>query len=150
MAPVRGLVLIGLGVLSLVLFAGCVQQPEAQIPEHEVWMRPVNIFEPATITVEVGTTVTWVNKDSVPHTATEDVDDGFDSGFMNQGERYAYTFKEPGTYTYHCIPHSAYNADQDRFIGMVGTVVVVAPEGAEEQGGEETEEGNKTAGNETA
>ena len=56
------------------------------------------------ITVKVGTTVTWTNKDSVIHTVTE-VNDGFDSGFLKQGDTWSFTFDEPGEYEYYCLPH---------------------------------------------
>ena len=57
-----------------------------------------------TITVAVGTTVTWTNKDSVRHTVTDD-NGSFDSGLFGQGETFSYTFNRPGEYDYHCIPH---------------------------------------------
>lgn len=56
------------------------------------------------LTVPVGTTVEWVNQDSVIHTVT-DVDGLFDSGFYGEGESWSYTFTEPGEYEYFCIPH---------------------------------------------
>ena len=54
--------------------------------------------------VSTGTTVTWTNKDSVIHTVTE-VNDGFDSGFLKQGDTWSFTFDEPGEYEYYCLPH---------------------------------------------
>lgn len=79
-------------------------------------------FSPATITVVVGVnnTVTWVNSDTVLHTVTsKTVPSGataFDSGNMNAGAKYTYTFTVTGTYAYYCIFHS----------WMQGTVIVVA------------------------
>lgn len=62
-------------------------------------------YAPATITVKVGTTVTWTNKDTVRHTVT--ADNGlFDSGLFGKGESFSYTFTEAGTYSYFCIPHT--------------------------------------------
>ncbi|MRS04355.1 hypothetical protein EG832_14240 [bacterium] len=62
-------------------------------------------YVPATITVKVGTTVTWTNKDTVRHTVT--ADSGlFDSGLFGKGESFSYTFTEAGTYSYFCIPHT--------------------------------------------
>jgi amicyanin len=73
-------------------------------------------FSPAKITVKVGTTVTWTNKDSVTHTVTSD--DGsaaaFDSGNLESGKTYQFTFQKAGTYTYHCNIHP----------DMQGTIVV--------------------------
>ena len=61
-------------------------------------------FEPMELTIKVGTTVTWENKDAVPHTVTAD-NGAFDSGRMNQGDKFSFTFNEPGTYTYICDIH---------------------------------------------
>ena len=61
-------------------------------------------FQPATITVDAGTTVTWVNKDSVPHSATSD-NGAFDTGTFANGESRSFTFTTPGTYAYHCVIH---------------------------------------------
>jgi plastocyanin len=70
-------------------------------------------FNPATITVPVGTTVTWTNQDAAPHTATAD-DKSFDTGRLDQGQSGSVTFDMPGTYTYTCTFHP----------NMKGTVVV--------------------------
>ncbi len=63
-------------------------------------------YSPAQMTVGVGTTVTWINKDSVSHTATSDNGPAqFDSGTIATNQSYSYTFTMPGTYTYHCTIH---------------------------------------------
>jgi nitrite reductase (NO-forming) len=56
------------------------------------------------LTIPVGSTVVWVNSDSAVHTVT-DVDGAFDSGNINPGRGFAYTFDQPGEYEYFCIPH---------------------------------------------
>ena len=56
------------------------------------------------LTVPVGTTVTWVNRDDQIHTATA-VDGSFDSGFLAEGESFSQTFDTPGEYEYFCTPH---------------------------------------------
>jgi plastocyanin len=71
-------------------------------------------FTPDVLTIKAGTTVTWTNESSLVHTVTSDTD-LFDSGNMSKGASFSYTFNDPGTYTYHCIPHKAY---------MIGTIVV--------------------------
>ena len=63
-------------------------------------------FDPATLTVKEGTTVTWTNQDSVTHTVTSDTG-LFDSGGMSQGDTFSFTFTTAGTYAYHCTPHHA-------------------------------------------
>lgn len=68
-------------------------------------------FEPLHLTVPLGAKVTWVNKDNVTHTVTSgkgpdpDPKPLLDSGFMDPGGVYSYTFKKAGTYTYLCLPH---------------------------------------------
>ena len=55
-------------------------------------------FGPATITVAAGTTVTWTNRDDIPHTV---VSDGtFKSKAMDTDEKFSYTFAKAGTYSY--------------------------------------------------
>ena len=70
-------------------------------------------YSPLKLEVKVGTTVTWTNKDSMPHTVTSGVSDGslgkpdniFDSGNFAKGETFSYTFDEVGEFPYFCIPH---------------------------------------------
>jgi len=65
---------------------------------------PNNDYDPKMLTVKAGTTVTWINEDRVVHTVTAR-DRGFNSGNMQKGERWSFTFTEPGQYDYYCIPH---------------------------------------------
>jgi plastocyanin len=61
-------------------------------------------FDPATITVTAGTTITWTNKDAIAHTVTSDTK-AFDSGSVNSGATFSFTFATAGTYSYHCAIH---------------------------------------------
>jgi plastocyanin len=61
-------------------------------------------FSQATLTVPVGTTVTWVNQDEDAHTVTAD-NGGFASAGLDRGEQFSYRFTTPGTYAYHCALH---------------------------------------------
>jgi LPXTG-motif cell wall-anchored protein len=61
-------------------------------------------FDSGQLTVAPGTTVTWVNKGQAPHTTTAD-DGTWDSGTLQPGEDFSFTFDQPGTYTYHCSIH---------------------------------------------
>lgn len=63
-------------------------------------------FGPKNITVKKGTTVTWVNKDSVAHTVTADNMPGPDSPLMGEGESYSYKFDNTGSHPYFCKPHT--------------------------------------------
>jgi nitrite reductase (NO-forming) len=57
------------------------------------------------LTVKVGTTVTWTNDDpGQMHTVT-DVNGAFDSGFLETGQTWSYTFTEAGEFEYYCMPH---------------------------------------------
>ena len=70
-------------------------------------------FAPATLQVAVGTTVTWVNDDTVQHTVTSDTK-VFDSGSIDPGGKFTYTFTQAGTFAFHCSIHSS----------MTGTITV--------------------------
>ena len=61
-------------------------------------------FEPSTLTVTVGTKVTWVNRDDEPHTATA-TDKRFSSKTLETGDRFSTEFKTPGIYKYYCALH---------------------------------------------
>ena len=91
--------------------------PARAATEHVVDIRDMR-FAPGTLTIAVGDTVTWTNSDSMPHTATSE-DDAFDSGNMDEGQAFSFTFTEPGTYEYRCDYHSE----------MTGTIVVEAAAG---------------------
>ena len=71
--------------------------------EHAVRISD-STFSPATLTISVGDTVTWRNADDRPHTVTSD-DGAFDSGNLDEGQGFSFTFTEPGTYTYRCDYH---------------------------------------------
>ena len=61
-------------------------------------------FGPTTLTVAVGTTVTWKNNDDVPHTVVSD-DKTFRSKALDTDDKFSYTFTKPGTYNYFCSVH---------------------------------------------
>jgi len=60
-------------------------------------------FGPATLTVAAGTTVTWTNRDDIPHTVVST--GAFKSKAMDTDEKFSYTFAKPGTYSYFCSIH---------------------------------------------
>jgi plastocyanin len=63
-------------------------------------------FEPRTLTVPVGTKVTWVNRDDVPHTATSTTKPrAFDSKTLDTDDKFSHVFTKPGTYDYFCAVH---------------------------------------------
>lgn len=68
-------------------------------------------FNPDTVTIAKGGTVTWTNRDYVPHTVTGE---DFDSGNLTTSKTFRRTFETPGTYEYKCTIHPS----------MTGKVVV--------------------------
>jgi plastocyanin len=58
-------------------------------------------FNPETLTVKVGSTVTWSNASKNAESVTSDTAGLFDSGSLNTGALYTYTFAQAGTFTYH-------------------------------------------------
>ena len=61
-------------------------------------------FGPEEIEINVGESVTWINRDSVGHTATSDSGE-FDSSVLGNGQSFSFTFRDAGEFSYHCTPH---------------------------------------------
>jgi plastocyanin len=70
-------------------------------------------FDPPTLTVPVGATVTWTNRDDEPHTVTS-TGGGFTSPALDTDESFSFRFDAAGSYAYHCAIHPH----------MTGTIVV--------------------------
>jgi plastocyanin len=68
-------------------------------------------FSPASLTIKAGTTVTWTNQDSATHTIKSS---SFNSGSLSTGDKFQFTFTNPGTYSYSCGIHPS----------MQGTIIV--------------------------
>jgi plastocyanin len=63
-------------------------------------------FGPVTVTVPVGTTVTWINRDDIPHTiVSTDDPKAFKSKVLDTDEKFSFAFSKPGTYPYFCSIH---------------------------------------------
>ena len=84
-----------------------------------VWAQDVNIgirefmFEPKDLTVAVGTKVTWVNDDQIPHTVVE-THKVFRSAALDTNNSFSWVFNTPGEYDYFCALHPQ----------MIGKIVV--------------------------
>src|SRR6516225_9303950 len=76
-------------------------------------------FTPQTLTVK-GTTVTWTNRDDIPHTVVSASNAFKKSGALDTDDSYSFTFTRPGTYQYFCYIHPR----------MVGSIVVEATTGS--------------------
>ena len=121
-------------MLALVALAACggdsvVSRTGLSMEDHA--------FTPESFGVEVGETVEWFNDSDEAHTVTavedslpdgaayfssgdasseEEANDGLADELIGPGETFEWTFEQPGTYRYYCIPH--------RGDGMEGTVIV--------------------------
>jgi len=97
----------GLVALGLLLVAG-----------YAAWAAPSPVtvevkefkFKPESITVALGTTVTWRNGDEEPHTIMS-TDGVFRSSALESAAHFSYTFTKPGTYHYFCTIHPHMRAD---------------------------------------
>ena len=77
-------------------------------------------FNPATVTVKAGTTVTWTNKDDIPHGIAATNNTFKRSQALDTDDSFSFTFTTPGTYQYFCYIHPH----------MTGTIVVEAATGS--------------------
>ena len=94
-----------LALAALGLAALCAATlPAAAAPRPQAVQIHNFAFAPATLSVPVGTTVTWVNDDEDPHNVTA-VDKTFRSSAMDTDDRYSFTFTRPGDYAYFCSLH---------------------------------------------
>lgn len=62
-------------------------------------------FDPGVIEIRAGDTVVWHNTGSMQHTVTSDTPGLFDSGPLDPGKTWEWTFDSPGSFAYHCTPH---------------------------------------------
>jgi len=107
---------------------------EVVVQMHELAAGTMFRFDPADLTIKVGTTVKWVNdsgEDGPRHTSTDDSDwetpqapavlppgaEKWRTPFLRNGETATHTFKVPGKYQYFCETHGPY--------GMIGTITVL-------------------------
>ena len=111
---------LSIGSLSLVFalaIALLVVHPTRVTGEEAKGGTAVNVdnftFSPETLTVPVNSTVTWVNKDDIPHVIASN-DGLFKSKALDTDQKYSYTFSKAGTYSYYCSIHPK----------MVGKIVV--------------------------
>jgi plastocyanin len=74
-------------------------------------------YQPQAVTINIGESVTWINRDPVGHTATSDSAGVFDTGVIAQSANKTVSFAIAGTYAYHCSIHPT----------LKGTVIVAGP-----------------------
>ena len=98
--------------LAILLFAGILlaslSRASANSPRPTATSAEVKIdnfsFGPGELTVPVGSTVTWTNRDDIPHTVVS-TDGVFKSKVMDTDEKFSFTFTKPGTFPYFCSIH---------------------------------------------
>jgi plastocyanin len=104
--------------------------PAASSGGPSVKMTDANKFDPDTLTITKGATVTWTNASTMPHSVTDDpakaankadaqLPSGaaaWDSGILQPAGTFSHTFDVAGTYKYFCVPHES--------LGMVATITV--------------------------
>jgi plastocyanin len=108
-AKFPGNIFIGfLVVLCLALASGSAGQYFTATAQEQSDTKSIHIdnfsFGPMDLTVPVGTRVTWINRDDVPHTVVS-IDQRFKSQALDTGEEFSITFEKPGSYEYFCSVH---------------------------------------------
>lgn len=96
------------GTFLLMLFPLAAASSAADSPAGKTEQITIDNFaySPSKLTVQPGTTVTWVNRDDVPHTATSSKKPrAFDSGTLDTDQKFSHVFSTPGTYDYFCAVH---------------------------------------------
>jgi plastocyanin len=106
-------------MVTVVALSGCTQTNTPTNSSSNLGPNQIAIenfaFNPSTLTVKVGTTVTWTNLDSTNHPVASDTG-VFNSGTLKNGQSYSYIFNQTGSYPYHCTVHPS----------MIGTITVEA------------------------
>jgi plastocyanin len=100
---------------ALVISGGLLALPLAALAATSAVNIQNTAFAPATITIRVGDTVTWTNRDPFSHTSTSDTG-AWDSHVVTAGSSFSFPFASAGTFAYHCAIHTF----------MHGTIVVQA------------------------
>jgi plastocyanin len=117
----RALVAAALGAATAIALAAVVLPGWADTAAQASAVSIDNFtFGPQTLTVKAGTTITWTNKDDIPH-GIASANNGFaKSRALDTDDGYSFTFTTPGTYQYFCYIHPH----------MTGTIVVEAASGS--------------------
>jgi plastocyanin len=113
-----------LGAATATILAAVVIPTSAQTAAPESAVSIDNFtFAPANLTVKAGTTVTWTNRDDIPHGIASSNNAFKKSKALDTDDAYSFTFTTPGSYQYFCYLHPH----------MVGTIVVEAATGSNTQ-----------------
>jgi plastocyanin len=99
--------------LLAMLWMASISAPAADAPDANRIVVKDFMFNPNSLTIKAGSSVTWANKDDEPHSVVSDAG-LFRSGAMDTNESFTFKFDKPGTYHFTCSIHPR----------MVGTIVV--------------------------
>ncbi len=102
MAVLTAVLAIALGTLGIGqrgVLAGAQQKAETTEVKIDNFS-----FGPGTLAIPVGATVTWTNRDDIPHTVVS-TDGVFKSKVLDTDEKFSFTFSKAGTYPYFCSIH---------------------------------------------
>jgi plastocyanin len=111
---VKRLLFLGaLGLVAMLTFASVAGAQKASVVGAQIQQKQATrtvliqnfSFKPAHITIKRGTKVTWINKDTAPHTATATNGKSFHSPVLRKGQSYSHTFKTAGKWGYYCKIH---------------------------------------------
>jgi plastocyanin len=107
-------------ILTIGIIYSCKSDNSSQPPPENTVLIKDNFFDPGSITITAGSTVVWRHQGINTHTVTSGaptVNPGvlFDSGALNSGGGFQFTFSTPGSYNYFCRVHG---------VAMTGTVTV--------------------------
>jgi plastocyanin len=130
--------LVGLSIVSLAIVMAVAAIVGVHMANAGASTTPIEIkmidtpptFQPSTLSIKVGDTVEWKNEGTTVHHASTDSSSAinpsdvskpssakpFDSGFLQPGQSFTYTFTVPGKYKYICAPHET--------SGMAGEITV--------------------------
>jgi len=95
----------GLAAIAILFLTAIVGAKAQQASPAIVEVKIDNFsFGPQAQTVPMGTTVTWTNRDDIPHTVVS-TDGVFKSKTLDTDEKFSYTFAKAGTFAYFCSIH---------------------------------------------
>lgn len=101
----------GVLTVALIFLSGCTGSGGTPAQGTDTVAIKNFAFDPQTLTVKAGTTVTWTNEDAVAHNIRSDT---FNSQELGKGDTFKSKFDTPGTYEYSCGIHQS----------MKGTIIV--------------------------
>lgn len=106
----RTIVLAGSMIITTLLLFGYINHSDVTSAQTKQGAGSAEIkidnfsFGPAVTKISAGTTVTWINRDDIPHTVAS-TEKAFKSKVMDTDEKFSFTFSQPGTYPYFCSIH---------------------------------------------